>query len=107
MDRIVMSSQESLDFFESEAIEFFSVIFNLSYMSCFVSDISELADFASHVWPENKPLPSELSVFDYECDLIVLNRIKAHYGIELESTKITFVELFQLMQSSTLSYTLH
>lgn len=99
MPEIIMSEQHQITEFDAIAAEFFGAILSLDYSACFVSDESSLSDFFGCGMPDDLP-EGEIDVnalYD-QWDAWVIAKIAEVYGIQIEATTLSMVDLFNRIQ---------
>lgn len=80
-------------------VEFFATVLGLDYDNVYICEAAHLSDFALSSTPPgvdmaNATLPE---LFD-AWDAWALPTIKEHFGVELQSTNISFAELFDQIE---------
>lgn len=100
--------QDVIDSMTNISEPFFEHILDLSLSQCLLTDESELSDFAGSGAPvEMLEGCASLRDFNKKWDAFVLSRIEARYGIELKTTKVKLIELFERIRLSQKAVTLH
>ncbi len=103
----IIIQQDTIEFYELEAREFFKTILNTDYSAVIATDISSLSDFMgrgmdedSDEWGEFNRLINSEERDSYEklldfWDEFILGKIKDKYGIELDSTNALLIDIFR------------
>jgi hypothetical protein len=119
-------NQETIDFFDAEAEDFFQKIFQTTASAAFLTDIAQLKDFNTFYIPEqlNEVIESEVAqaqkpgmtkdeqwktysrIYNRHWDKWVTDQIKEVYAVEVD-VYIYFVDLFRLLASHKKSSVLH
>lgn len=90
-----------IDDYEVIASAFMRDVLNIDFGSIFVSDDADLKDFCfSGAMPEGYLDPKKYTLNELysRWDEWVIQRVKAVYGITLESTKVSLLRLFQQIE---------
>lgn len=104
---IVFTESDRIEAFDTVATLFFDQVLQMAYAECFVSDASSLSDFSSCGLPEAlSENASGLPELYDRWDAWVIQEIDARYGVKLESTRITLVDLFAQIEAAA-RQTLH
>lgn len=96
-----MCEQDQIAEFDSIAADFLRNVFHLEPASCCLSDDSELDDFAHMALPQEliqQTMP--LNDGDVTWDDWVIARIRDCYGVELSTTRIYLVNLFNQIEQT-------
>lgn len=93
---IVIADQDVIDQFDDIGAEFFDTVLGLTYSECLVTDESRLSDFAFSGLPDDdSSKDDDLNTLYDKWDAWVIEKIASQYGLRLEKTGVTLVQLFE------------
>lgn len=91
--------QFQMDKFEKTASAFFRDIFDLDMQGWILTDESELDDFSSFGIPDEDFAAMHCADNDYvSWDAWIIGKIQRTYGVEIRSTKMYLVRIFDLIE---------
>jgi len=100
--------QDLIDQYEHVAEPFFAKVLGLEYGQWLISDESTLSDFSMSNLPQ-RAIPPKASYKDSLAlwDVHMKNKIRECFGIEVASTAVRLVDLFQRIDVTLCKPTLH
>ena len=97
--KVVFAPQDRIDGYEQVGTEFLRDVLDLEWSACLVTDESRLSDFSSTGMPEelSEPASSLEALYD-AWDTWVTVQVRERYGIDLATTTLYLVDLFELIE---------
>lgn len=101
MTQQVITESEVFLWQESALVRsFFGRVLGIDAHDCFISEESELSDFSFRGEGYDCPEVNSLSVLHNDWDQWIITQLRVHYAVEVSSTKIPLMQLFQMLDSS-------
>lgn len=106
--RFIHPGSDEIEAFEKTGAQFLQDILEMSWSEVFITDLSDLSDFAFRGMPEDGGNSAE-SLHDLHCvwDEWVISAIQARYRIRLTSTNIRLVDIFRQIEIAASLATIH
>lgn len=98
---IEFAPADEIGAYDDTAREFMRDVLGLDYDQCFVSDLSDLSDFASCGLPDSVELADEgLDTLYTAWDTWVTAEVDRRYRVQLATTHIRLTELFARIEAA-------
>lgn len=106
--KIEIADQDVIAQFDEIGGQFFETILSMSYGECLVTDESRLSDFAFSGWSdEDSSEDDDLNTLYDKWDAWVIEKIAAQYGLRVEKTGVTLVQLFEQIRLTQQAAAVH